>query len=668
MSEKLKTAAKTPETKIANAVSRKPETVSSSSANSPVERILSLHRTIGNQAVQRLFKSGAIQAKLKVGQPNDIYEQEANRVADAVMRMPVSGIQQKPAWNSADSPSSSDKDFEEDVLQAEALCNQISPIIQRQNGSPEEEETFQPERGSGQSLDVSSDVESKIKSLKDNGHPLPESVRSYFEPRFGMDFTQVRVHTDEKAAEMCRVLNAKAFTKGQEVVFGAGQYEPTTSGKRLLAHELAHVVQQSSRKTLYRKADTARQKKKIRLKRKKTIPLRAYPFLQKVLNEKEKSDLIKPLTIRTQIRQIQTEMEQFAKEEEINIEPPYGGGVSGVLKKMDKYHERIRRLRNIPVPKDLLLHAIRLCHTDIFPNPSEPNHLKSAKKRIIAMLKKIKATIYVVDPYATKNIDNSIRIVLGKYDVSKIRRGVHFKDLLNISKFKVIVLEEKQKEETIKQRVKEVSPLLEKLKRLGKKAKKEGTSGANFKKAIDVFRKTLKNRVDAAKADQPLPPDIQLVMKALILWSKDPGNQWGEGTWDSKDLIMSAPDYATVPASQYKCNAYVAEVIYQAVNVVHRAYKSEEQKGKYFPYRAQEWGNSKKTIPHFVVVSKPQIGDIWSIGSHIGIYLGKYAGKGLYISARDDGSGVFSLEKEQKKHGIQIKYVKSGGVYRRYKK
>lgn len=64
--------------------------------NSPVERIMHLQRTLGNQAVQGLFASGAIQAKLKIGQPNDKYEQEADQVADQVMSMPEHEIRQKP--------------------------------------------------------------------------------------------------------------------------------------------------------------------------------------------------------------------------------------------------------------------------------------------------------------------------------------------------------------------------------------------------------------------------------------------------------------------------------------------------------------------------------------------------------------------------------------------
>jgi hypothetical protein len=82
--------------------------------------------------------------------------------------------------------------------------------------------------------------------LRSPGKPLDPDARAFMEPRFGHDFGQVRVHTDTKAAESAQAVNATAYTVGQELVFGTGQYAPRTmSGQRLLAHELAHVVQQA---------------------------------------------------------------------------------------------------------------------------------------------------------------------------------------------------------------------------------------------------------------------------------------------------------------------------------------------------------------------------------------------------------------------------------------
>jgi hypothetical protein len=88
------------------------------------------------------------------------------------------------------------------------------------------------------------------------GQPLDAQTRAFMEPRFGHDFSQVRVHTDAKAAESARAVNALAYTVGRDVVFGVGQYSPGTSdGKRLLAHELTHLVQQRHQPSLHSKLE-----------------------------------------------------------------------------------------------------------------------------------------------------------------------------------------------------------------------------------------------------------------------------------------------------------------------------------------------------------------------------------------------------------------------------
>jgi Domain of unknown function (DUF4157) len=207
---------------------------------SPADRILFLQRTIGNQAVQRLIKSGTLQAKLKIGQPGDKYEQEADRVADAVMRMPEPGVQRQVE----------PEEEEEESLQAKPIANQITPLVQVQRQEePEEEEegeTIQTKPLTGQNFEVAPGVENNINANRGSGQPLSANERSFFEPRFGRDFSQVRVHTDVPAAESAGAVNARAFTMGQDIMFGAGQYASRTdSGQKLLAHELTHVVQQS---------------------------------------------------------------------------------------------------------------------------------------------------------------------------------------------------------------------------------------------------------------------------------------------------------------------------------------------------------------------------------------------------------------------------------------
>jgi peptidoglycan hydrolase-like protein with peptidoglycan-binding domain len=87
--------------------------------------------------------------------------------------------------------------------------------------------------------------------LSSSGQPLDAGTRAFMEPRFGHDFSQVRVHTDARAAESAHAVNALAYTVGRDVVFGEGRYEPGSSeGRRLLAHELVHVVQQSGEPSL----------------------------------------------------------------------------------------------------------------------------------------------------------------------------------------------------------------------------------------------------------------------------------------------------------------------------------------------------------------------------------------------------------------------------------
>ena len=120
--------------------------------------------------------------------------------------------------------------------------------MQRQEApEEEEEETVQTKATSNKTSSVSPTTENQIQSLKGGGKPLSPPERAFFEQRFGHDFSQVRVHTDAQAADSARAVNARAFTVGQDTMFGAGEYAPETErGKQLLAHELTHVVQQTS--------------------------------------------------------------------------------------------------------------------------------------------------------------------------------------------------------------------------------------------------------------------------------------------------------------------------------------------------------------------------------------------------------------------------------------
>ena len=137
---------------------------------------------------------------------------------------------------------------QEEPIQAEPSANEVSPLIHRQT-KVEEEETeadLQAKEVSAPRPTATRDLESRIHAQKGSGEPLPESTRAFFEPRFGADFSQVRVHTGSRTADTAESINAKAFTVGENISFGKGQYTPESqTGRRLLAHELTHVVQQS---------------------------------------------------------------------------------------------------------------------------------------------------------------------------------------------------------------------------------------------------------------------------------------------------------------------------------------------------------------------------------------------------------------------------------------
>jgi hypothetical protein len=190
-----------------------------------------------------------VQAKLTEGEPlsinpaNDRYEQEADRVADSVMRLPYPCLQRQVE-------PGEEEEEEEETPQAKSHAAQSTPLVWRQEEEPEEEEeeTVQAKGSDGQTPEIGPAVRARIRSLSGHGQPLPRSVRSFFEPRLQHFFGNVRVHVGGKAARVARSVRARAFTMARDIVFGAGQYAPETyTGRRLLAHELMHVVQQGGR-------------------------------------------------------------------------------------------------------------------------------------------------------------------------------------------------------------------------------------------------------------------------------------------------------------------------------------------------------------------------------------------------------------------------------------
>jgi hypothetical protein len=172
----------------------------------------------------------AAQTKLEVSAADDPAEREADRVASRVMRM------REPGVPPAVSPAPSNR--------PQRMCAACD----------EELEQRQPIRRSAASATPTAPAAPAL-SWNSGGSALAPQVRAFVEPRFWRDFGAVRVHTGQSAASAALALNARAFTVGSDIAFAAGRYRPDISdGMALLAHELAHVVQQGAggRRTLQR--------------------------------------------------------------------------------------------------------------------------------------------------------------------------------------------------------------------------------------------------------------------------------------------------------------------------------------------------------------------------------------------------------------------------------
>ena len=234
---------------------------------------------LGNHAVQRL-----VQTKLMVGPPGDRFEQEADRVADEVVKSPSPAAAQSVQRAGADEEEVQTKPLaagitpflqraaeEEEELQTKPLSAGVTPFVQRagadeeevqtkpldagispfvQRAAEEEEELQTKSDGShaapDEGFEAGPDLQNRLSAQSGGGSALPAGTRTFMESQFGTDFGNVRVHTGGEAVQMNRELNAQAFTHGTDIYFNSGKYNPDSSdGRRLLAHELTHVVQQN---------------------------------------------------------------------------------------------------------------------------------------------------------------------------------------------------------------------------------------------------------------------------------------------------------------------------------------------------------------------------------------------------------------------------------------
>jgi len=154
-----------------------------------------------------------VQTKLSVGAVDDPSEREADRIADQIMRMPEAKVQRSCAGK-----------CEEEPAEAAPVIHRKAPEAREQTGAWVPDESI---------------------SNLGLGQPLDSATRRFFEPRFGSDFSNVRIHTGKEATDSARAIQAHAYTIGDRIVFGAGHFSPdSTAGRQLLAHELTHVLQQ----------------------------------------------------------------------------------------------------------------------------------------------------------------------------------------------------------------------------------------------------------------------------------------------------------------------------------------------------------------------------------------------------------------------------------------
>jgi Domain of unknown function (DUF4157)/Lysine-specific metallo-endopeptidase len=196
-------------------------------------------RSAGQRTVDDAVRSSAKpfphQRELTIGPVHDHLEREADARAARVMRMPE-GVPPSRLVSPAGMDSASS-------LQRKCACGGKCSECQEDPDKPEELRMKTTRPGAVTGMPVPPSVHWALRS---SGQPFDKSTRTFFERRFGHDFSHIRVHVDESAANSACEINAQAYTVGNHVVFAQGRYAPgTDEGRRLIAHELAHVAQQA---------------------------------------------------------------------------------------------------------------------------------------------------------------------------------------------------------------------------------------------------------------------------------------------------------------------------------------------------------------------------------------------------------------------------------------
>jgi hypothetical protein len=235
--------------------------------------LVDLQRVIGNQGLQRMLAQNKIQAKLTVGAADDVYEQEADRVAKDVMSNASTAESVQRAAPEEDELARKRADIQreampedEELIGEEGVAQAKRADIQRE-AMPEDEEQApdvllkradiqRADVDMSGSFDVDENVEGQISGMKGSGQALPSSTRGFMESGFGQDFGDVHVHTGSDSDALNRSIGARAFTHGSDIFLRSNEYNPdSSSGRELLAHELTHVVQQTGGKAQAKRSD-----------------------------------------------------------------------------------------------------------------------------------------------------------------------------------------------------------------------------------------------------------------------------------------------------------------------------------------------------------------------------------------------------------------------------
>jgi len=185
----------------------------------------------------------SIQCKLSVSAVDDPLEDEADAMADKVMRMPEQNFVQRKCAHCEEEERAQRKPIESFIQKKCAACEEEEKAQRKPLAS-----FIQKKQSSFNNNVVASDnVSNQIQSTKGSGNPMPDATKNFMESRFGANFSNVKIHTGNYAVQLSGDLNAQAFTVGNSIYFNEGKYQPESfEGKKLLAHELTHTIQQGN--------------------------------------------------------------------------------------------------------------------------------------------------------------------------------------------------------------------------------------------------------------------------------------------------------------------------------------------------------------------------------------------------------------------------------------